>query len=145
MKIAVALALVLVAGVSHADPDPRACPAAIKQAAAGAVSGSTVTRCHKKKRAGYEAKIVASDGGKAEVELDADGHVLEVESEIPLAQVVEPVTTAFAKKFPKGKATKAERSVRPNQEDVYELAFTLAGARREASFLADGTFIEDDD
>jgi hypothetical protein len=146
MKTALALALVLVAGVAHADPDSRACPTAITDAAAAAVPGSTVTRCHtQRKHATYEAKITKPNGGKAEVELAADGTVLEVETVIPLGQVVEPVMTAFAAKFPKGKAKKAEKSVRPGQQDVYELAFTLAGARREASFLADGTFVEDDD
>ncbi|CAN5907390.1 hypothetical protein BH11MYX2_BH11MYX2_26990 [soil metagenome] len=73
-------------------------------------------------------------------ETDEDG---EKETKIALKDVPEAVTKAFAGKYPKAKATKAEK-IEKGTEVTYELAWMDGKKKREATFKADGTFVEEE-
>ena len=52
---------------------------------------------------------------------------------------------AFAAKYPKAKATRAEREVHEDNATYFELGFTAdGGKKREATFAADGKFVEEE-
>lgn len=48
---------------------------------------------------------------------------------------------AFAARYPGASARRAERPARPGRGTTYELAFTVDGKGREATFAEDGGFV----
>lgn len=141
MKIALAASILLFAAAAHAD-----CPKPVTDAVAKAFPKSTVSACKAEKEHGhdqFEAKIVKADGSKAEIDVAPDGKILQVEEVVPLDKVPAAVTKAFAAKYPKGKATRAEKQTADGKVS-YELAFTLGDAHKEVTFDETGKFIEEE-
>lgn len=139
------LALAVVAGL--AGSAAADCPAAVKTAIEKAFPKSTISRCTPEKEHGqdqYEVVVARQVGGKAEVDVAPDGKILLVEESIALDQVPAAVTKAFAAKYPKAKATGAEKETPTGGKPRYELAFEVGGKRKEATFAADGTFVEEE-
>jgi len=137
----VVVSLVLCAAVAAAD-----CPKAITDAVTKAFPGAKVTACRPEKEHGHDqfvARLVKTDGGKAEVDIAPDGTILQVEEIIPLDKVPAVVMKAFAARYPKGKATRAEKQT-ADKAVTYEIAFDLGSARKEATFDESGKFIDEE-
>ena len=135
------VALLLSASLARAD-----CPKAITDAVAKAFPKSTLTACKAEKEHGhdqFEARIVKADGGKAEIDLAPDGKILQVEEIMSLDKMPAAVMKAFAAKYPKGKATRAEK-LTADKSVTYEIAFDLGDEHKEATFDETGKFIEEE-
>lgn len=63
---------------------------------------------------------------------------------IALDKLPAAVTKAFAAHSPKAKASAAEQQVVTDKGTRYELAFSDGGKRKEATFQADGSFVEEE-
>jgi hypothetical protein len=136
----------LAGGLAFAAPKP-ACPASITAAAARAVAGTSVTSCKPEHEDGvdkFEVKLTRKDRSVVEVDVSTDGKVLAVEEAIALDKLPEAVTKAFAARYPKATPRAAEKQVVTDQGTRYELAFTDGGKRKEATFQADGGFVEEE-
>jgi len=122
------------------------CPKAITDAVTKAFPGAKVTACRAEKEHGHDqfaARLVKTDGGKAEVDVAPDGTILQVEEVIALDKVPAVVMKAFAARYPKGKATRAEKQT-ADKAVTYEIAFDLGSARKEATFDESGKFIDEE-
>lgn len=140
MKIPIAIVL-LSAAIANAD-----CPKAITDAVAKAFPKSTITACKPEKEHGrdqFEARIVKAGGGKAEIDLAPDGKILQVEEIVSFDKVPAAVMKAFAAKYPKAKATRAEKQT-ADKAVTYEIAFDLGEQHKEATFDESGKFIEEE-
>jgi hypothetical protein len=139
-----ALALVAVlAGTARAGD----CPTTVKTTIEKAFPKSTISRCRPEKEDGhaqFEVKLTRHGGGTAEVDVSPDGKILQIEEPVALDKVPATVMKAFAAKYPKAKATRAEKETPTGRESDYELAFVVAGKRHEAKFTASGKFVEDE-
>lgn len=132
-------AILLVATPAVAAPS---CPTAVTDAIAKAFPKSKVDRCKAEKEHGhdqFEVRVTKSDAKKAEVDVAPDGKILQVEEKVAPAELPAAVKKAFAAKYPKAKAERAERQT-AGSDVSYEIAF---GAK-EATFKADGTFVEEE-
>lgn len=69
----------------------------------------------------YEFSGAGSDGTAVEVDVDADGNVLEIETPIALEDLPQPVKDALALQMPDFSPSGAEQSLRPDGSVVYEL------------------------
>ena len=144
------LALPLLAASSvSADPKPAPveCPAAVKVAISHDFPKSSISTCkleHDKDHDQFEVKIVKADGAKAEVDVTADGKILQVEEKIALDQVPSAVAKAFAARYPKAKFDVAEKQTPSHGAPSYELGFAVGGGRKEATFTSDGKFVEEE-
>ncbi len=131
------------ASVAFADD----CPTAVKSAVEKAFPKSSVSRCKAEKEKGhdqFEVKLTKADGGKVEIDVAPDGKILLVEEPIALDRVPTAVMKAFAAKYPKSKARRAEKQSPAGGKPSYELAFDLDGKRKEATFTEDGAFVEEE-
>ena len=130
------------------DKKPAACPDAVTAAVAKAYPDGTVSSCkheHEDGREQFEVKLTRKGGAKLELDVSPDGKILQTEETIALKDVPDAVTKAFAEKYPKAKATRAEREVHEDGATYYELGFTADnGKKREATFAADGKFVEEE-
>jgi len=143
---ALALLSLHLGGTALADPKP-ACPASITAAATKAVANTTVMSCKPEHEDGvdqFEVKLVRKDKSVVEVDVSTDGKVLAIEEAIALDKLPAAVTKAFAAKYPKAKPSAAEKQVVTDKGTRYELAFTDGGKRKEATFQADGGFVEEE-
>jgi hypothetical protein len=127
--------------------DAPTCPSAVKTAIEKAFAKSTITTCkaeHENGRDQFEVKVTKADGTKAEVDVAPDGKIIQVEEKIAIDKVPAAVMKAFAAKYPKAKADGAEKQTPTSGAVTYELAFAVGSARKEATFAADGKFIEEE-
>jgi hypothetical protein len=142
VPISVALLLACAAGAAHAD-----CPAPVISAVKKRFPEATIEKCKAEREDGhdqFEAKIV-NKGARLEVEVAPDGAILQVEEKVALASVPAAVTRALAARYPKSQARRAEKQTRADGAVWYEIGLvTAAGDRREATFKADGTFVEEE-
>jgi hypothetical protein len=136
----------LLADPAKPAPAPAiACPAAVTGAITRAFPKSSISTCKAEHEHGtdqFEVNVVKADGTKAEVDVSPDGKILQVEEKIALDKVPAAVTKAFAAKYPKAKLAAAEKQTPAQGAPSYELAFTTDAGRKEATFTADGTFVE---
>jgi len=133
----------LALGISPARAD---CPKAITSAVTKAFPKSTIRACKAEKEHGhdqFEARIVKADGNKAEIDVAPDGKILQVEEIVPLGQVPAVVMKAFAARYPRAKATRAEKQS-ADKSVSYEIAFDQGSERKEATFDATGKFVEEE-
>jgi Putative beta-lactamase-inhibitor-like, PepSY-like len=140
MRILLAL-LVAAGSVAHAD-----CPKPVLDAIAKAFPKASLNRCTAEKEHGrdqFEARLVRGDGAKLEVDLAPDGTILQIEEAIALDKLPAAVTKAFAARYPKGKATGAEKQT-AGKVVTYEIKFDLGAARKEATFDESGKFVEEE-
>jgi hypothetical protein len=142
----IVFAMVCMVGTASGDV-PKDCPAAVKTAIDKAFQKSTITTCKRERENGrdqFEVKVAKADGAKVEVDVSEDGKILQVEEKIALADVPGAVMKSFAARYPKSKATTAERQTPSTGKPSYELAFSVDGARKEATFTEDGAFVEEE-
>ena len=123
------------------------CPDAVKASIAKAFAGSTLKSCKAEREHGqdqFEAKVTKADGKKAEVDLTADGKILQIEERIAVDSVPATVMKAFAAKYPKAKVDGAEKQTPTAGKPTFELAFATDSGRKEATFTEDGKFVEEE-
>jgi len=133
------LILALFATPALAD---TACPKAVTDGVAKAFPKSKIDRCHSEHEDGkdiFEAKITRADGTKAEVDVSPDGSILQLEEKIAVDKLPDTVKKAFAARYPKAKAERAEKQT-AGKTVTYEIAF----GETEATFASDGRFIEEE-
>lgn len=139
------LVLLLAAVPAYADA-PGGCPTAVTTAVMKAFPKSTLGACKAEHEHGkdlFEVKLTKSSGEKVEVDVAPDGTVLQVEEKIAVDALPAAVKKAFAARYPKAKATGAEMQT-AGKNIRYEIAFTADQGRKEATFAADGTFVEEE-
>jgi hypothetical protein len=134
--------LLVMATAAHAE-----CPAAVKTAINKAFAKSSITSCKAEKEHGhdqFEVRVTKADGAKAEVDVEPDGKIIQVEEKIAVDKVPAAVMKAFAAKYAKAKVDRAEKQTPSEGKPSYELAFASGSGRKEATFSEDGTFVEEE-
>lgn len=151
MLKSIALALCLLTASSSADdaakPAAEACPTVIKTSLDKAFPHAKLGTCKAEREKGhvqFEVKLVKTDGNAVEVDVAADGKILQVEEKVALDQVPVVVMKAFGAKYPTGKASMAEKQTPATGPATYEVAFTVDKTKKEATFTADGKFVEEE-
>jgi hypothetical protein len=137
------LCALLLATPALAEP----CPAPVTKTVEKAFPKGKIESCKKETEHGkeqYEVKVARADGTKAEAEVAPDGTLIKTEEKIAIDKVPAAVTKAFAAKYPKAKIDAAEKQVAASGAVTYELAFKVDGKTKEATFAADGKFIEEE-
>lgn len=145
-SIAVALCIFTTAALAE-RPAPAGCPTVVKTALDNVFPGSKLGTCkaeHEKGHDQFEVKLTKADGNAVEVDIGTDGKILQVEEKVVLEKVPAAVMKAFAARYPKAKAEAAEKQTPATGAATYEVAFTLDKAKKEATFAADGKFIEEE-
>jgi hypothetical protein len=138
------LAAAVVCVPALAVADKPACPTSITDAAIKALPGSKLDTC-KQHGDHFAVHLVKKDGSKAEVELSTKGDIREIEEVVALTTVPAAVTKAFAARYPKLAATRAEKNTAADKSVTFELAAEVAKDNKtEASFKDDGTFLEEE-
>lgn len=133
------LLLALLATPALAD---TTCPKAVTDGVMKAFPKSKITKCHPEHEDGkdiFEAKITRADGMKAEVDVGPDGSILQIEEKIAVDKLPDAVKKAFAARYPKAKAERAEKQT-AGKTVTYEVAF----GETEATFAENGKFIEEE-
>jgi hypothetical protein len=139
------LSLLLVAGAAYADA-PGACPGPVTAAIRKTFPNATVRACRPEHEDGkdlFEIKLSKPSGEKLEVDVAPDGTILQVEEKIAVDALPDVVSKAFAAKYPKARAAGAEKQT-AGKDVRYEIAFQTDKGRREATFSADGRFLEEE-
>jgi hypothetical protein len=124
---------------AHAD---AGCPTVVVDAAKKAMPGAAILGCAAD-GAHFEAKLQRANKSLVELELSANGDVLAVEEAVPVASLPDAVEKSVRAHYPKATVHKAERITRGN-EVSFEVEVKLATGHKEATFAADGTFIEEE-
>ena len=88
-------------------------------------------------------KLARPGGDRLEVDVAADGTILQVEEPIAVDALPDAVRKAFATKYPRAKATGANQQT-AGKDVRYEIAFVIDKARKEATFSVDGAFIAEE-
>jgi hypothetical protein len=133
------LTTLLVAVLSASPP----CPQAVLDAAQKAQPGTKVASCKEENERGktqYEVKLE----NKIELDVSPDGKVLQTEEKVAVESVPKAVSSAFAARYPAAKASKAEKQTKADGSVTWELAFNDAKGKHEATFKADGAFLEEE-
>ena len=130
--------------VSMDEVPPEARAAA--QAAAPGTSFDSVGLDLDGGRAAYEFAGTGEDGKAIEVDVLADGRVLEIEREIDMSEVPEAVRTLLDRYASGMQPEMIEESTHANFEVWYEFGGTLEGGEIDAEVSADGRriLIQDD-
>jgi Putative beta-lactamase-inhibitor-like, PepSY-like len=137
--------LLLFAAPAYADT-PSGCPAAVTTGIMKAFPRATIGTCKAEHEHGkdiFEVKLTKANGDKVEVDIAPDGTVLQIEENVAIDALPDAVKKAFAAKYPKAKATGAEKQTAGNQVH-YEIAFQTDKGRKEATFSSDGSFLEEE-
>jgi multimeric flavodoxin WrbA len=136
--------ILAIGGVALADKiELGAVPAPVTKAFAARYPKLTPTKAEKE--VGKD-KVVTFElkADKTEATFTADGTFLEEEMVVAVTSLPAAVTKAFAAKYPKAKADRAEKQVKADKTTTYELAFASAKGRTEATFKDDGSFVEEE-
>jgi hypothetical protein len=127
-------------GTARAD---GTCPTMIVEAAKKAFPSATFTSCASNK-SHFEVRLQSKAKTKIEVELSPKGEIEEIEEEVAVSTLPEPVTKAFAAKYSKLAIVRVEKQTKADKTVTFELAFHVNGKLREATFKPDGTFVEEE-
>ena len=145
LRVAPFIVLAILAAPARGDV-PNSCPAPAAAALMKAYPRATIVACKPETARGkdfIEAKLTTSAGAKIEVDVTRDGTILQVEEDVAVGALPDAVKKAFAAKYPKAKATAASKQT-AGKDVRYEIAFRIDDARREATFSADGAFVEEE-
>jgi hypothetical protein len=138
--------LVLLLSVSPALADAPACPAAVSAGVRKAFPTATIAGCKAERdhdKDFFEVKLTRAGGDRIEVDVAADGTILQIEEPIAVDALPDPVKKAFAAKYPRAKPSSASKQTVGKQVH-YEIAFRTDRGRKEATFGADGSFLEEE-
>lgn len=140
MKSLVLTVSLVMTTLAHAD---TTCPSAVTDAAKKAYPDATVTRCAPDE-GNYEVKLTKKDKSKIELVVTAKGDIEATEEVVTVSSLPEVVTKAFAAKYGKAQILKAEKETLADKSVSYELAWKSGKSLKEATFKADGTFVEEE-
>lgn len=118
---------------------PQAVQGALSQTLPG-VTFDELTREVEDGFVAYEAGYTAN-GSECSVKLTEDGHVVEMEEGISIADLPADVAAAVANEFPGASIEEAELV----HVTLYELEISANGKTREVKVLANGSILGDDD
>ncbi len=124
----------------------KPCPAVVDQAVRRLYPKAQVNSCKPEKDNGvvqYEVRLT-SDASKLELDLASDGSLLQTEERVSLAAVPDAVRSAFGTKYSGKKILAAEKQVKADGKTSFELAFSRAHAKHEATFTSEGKFVEEE-
>lgn len=139
MKHALAVVVALAPSIAAAD-----CPTTVTDVAKKAFPDATISKCVAEKK-GFEVKMQRKDGSLVELDISDKGVVEQIEEVVPVSTVPEAVTRAFAARYPKMTILKAEKQTKAADKAVsFELSFKTDKGLKEATFKADGTFVEEE-
>jgi len=123
------------------------CPPPVQAAIDKAYPGAKLEGCKEEKEDGkpqFEAKLETKAGAKLGLEVSPTGGLLRTEEKIKLEALPAVVAKALGVKYPGAKATKAEKITPATGKVNYEIAFEAGKDRKEATFAADGAFVEEE-
>ena len=89
-------------------------------------------------------KLTAKDGRKLELDVDPAGAILFTEESVAVSSVPQVVIAALGAKYTAAKPTRAEKQTAADGTISYELAFTTGGKKKESTFKADGSLVEEE-
>lgn len=118
---------------------PAAVQKAIRDYSKDATIRGLATEMDKGKRV-YEAELTVA-GHSRDVTFDADGKVVSVEEETPLASIPAPARQAIQKAAGKGKITEVE-TVTEDGKTFYEAQVKTAGKKSEVKVDATGALVK---
>jgi hypothetical protein len=136
---------VLLAAPARAD-QPGRCPAPVVASVSKTFPRLTISACKPERDHGkdiFEVKLMRSGGERLEVDVAADGTILQVEEPMAVDALPDPVKKAFTAKYPRARATGANKQT-AGKDVRYEIAFVVDKARKEATFSANGAFVEEE-
>ncbi|MCX5745033.1 MAG: PepSY-like domain-containing protein [Proteobacteria bacterium] len=149
-----ALSTLLFGACAHqAAPQSAAttCPAAVVAAVTKAFPGSTQRACKAEREDGRDqfsvelAQAAGTIGGEAgtivEVDVTPAGVITQTEQIVDASAVPAPVMAAFTARYPDARPRKVEQITSPGKPVVFEIE---ASSGVEATFAADGTFVEEE-
>jgi hypothetical protein len=139
------LVLLLFATPAYAEAT-GGCPAAVTTAVMKAFPRATIGACKAEHEHGkdlFEVKLTKSSGEKVEADVAPDGTVLQVEEKIAVDAVPAAVKKAFGARYPKARMNGAQKQT-AGKDIRYEIAFSTDNGRKEATFAADGRFVEEE-
>ena len=141
--------LVVVAALGLVSPVfATECPPTIKAAIEKAHPGPKNLACKEEKEEGklqYEVKITGKDGKEMELDVSPEGKILLTEEQVALDRVPAAVTKSLMAKYHDAKATAAEKQTNAGGKVAYEIAFESGKEKKEATFTADGTLVEEEE
>jgi len=137
--------LFLLAAPARADA-PGRCPAPVIASISKVFPKATISACKPERDHGkdiFEVKLARPGGDRLEVDVAADGTILQVEEPIAVDALPDAVRKAFAVKYPRARPTAVNKQT-AGKDVRYEVAFVVDKARKEATFSADGAFVEEE-
>ena len=126
--------------IAHAE---TACPTAVSDAAKKAFPDATISKCVAEKSI-FEVVMKKKDKSRVELDVNAKGEIEQIEEIVPVSSVPAAVTKAFSARYPKSSLMRAEKQTKADKSISYEVAFKVGTAMKEATFKADGTFVEEE-
>jgi uncharacterized membrane protein YkoI len=143
-KISLVLSLVLVGSALAFAQEKKIqrseLPAAVEKTVAEQSKGATIRGFSQEKENGqttYEAEMLAN-GHTKDVQIDANGAVIEVEEQVDLQAVSAEVRAGLQAKAGKGKITKVESLTKKGTLVAYEAKVVTGGKRSEVQVGPDG-------
>ncbi len=133
------------AGAADREEKPAAAPCPVKVTAAitKAFPGAKALRCKVEDRQ-LEVTLTTKEGSAVEVDVTPEGAILQIEEVVALSAVPPAVLASFGKKFGGATVTRAEKQTNTAKGVFYELAFAIEGRKKEATFAADGAFVDEE-
>ena len=116
-------------------------PAAVQKAFDQKFPQATEVKWDKENSSEYEANFKIN-GVSASANFSDKGIWLETETEIPVAQLPEAVTSAIKKQFPQSVITGADKIENSKNETHFEADLKTGSKTKEVVFNADGTVIK---
>jgi ApbE superfamily uncharacterized protein (UPF0280 family) len=123
------------------------CPSAVTAAVHKAHADAAVTSCkqeHEKGKSEFEVKLATAGGQTMDLDVSPDGTILLTEEPVALSAVPAEVMNALGSKYAGAKPTRAEKQTAADGTVTYEIAFAAGMKKKEATFGADGTFVEEE-
>jgi uncharacterized membrane protein YkoI len=147
MFIAVAMSALVAAMVMAADSEkkvkmsdlPAAVQQAVKEQSKDATLRGVATEMDKGKTV-YEAELTVA-GHSKDITFDADGHVVSIEEETPLADIPAPARAAIQSAAGKGKVLEVE-TVTEDGKTFYEAQIKTGGKKSEVKVDAAGALVK---
>ena len=147
MRIPILAATVALVLSSQSSASAADCPSAVTAAALEAHAGATVASCKPEREDGkthYEVKLTTYHRQEIELDISPDGDILVTEADVELGEVPQAVMTAFHAKYAGVKPRRAEKQIASDGKVTYELKLAGGAKKREATFTAEGDFVEEE-
>jgi hypothetical protein len=145
-RTALAVVALLVLGAAPALADAPACPAAVSAGVLKAFPRAAIASCKAERdhdKDFFEVVLTRTGGARIEVDVAPDGAILQIEETVAVDALPDRVKKAFAAKYPRARPTAVSKQT-AGKDVRYEIAFQTDKGRKEATFAADGKFVEEE-